>query len=63
MPPVEVAARMKTMRDAVKYNDVHRWARNFLNRLQSTAAVRAGDLPLQSDSVDVAAGDTVRPIR
>ncbi|HEX3089723.1 MAG TPA: trehalose-6-phosphate synthase [Ilumatobacteraceae bacterium] len=62
MPQVEVAARMKTMRDAVKYNDVHRWARNFLNRLQSTA-VRAGDLPLQSDSVDVAAGDTVRPIR
>jgi trehalose 6-phosphate synthase len=61
MPSVESAARMKTMRAAVKHNDVHRWARNFLNRLVSTAAGRAGELAPKPDNViDLASGDTVR---
>jgi trehalose 6-phosphate synthase len=41
MPPMERAARMRTMRAAVRHNDVHRWARTFLNRLQSTTSIRA----------------------
>jgi trehalose 6-phosphate synthase len=61
MPSVESAARMKTMRAAVKYNDVHRWARNFLNRLVSSAAGRSSELPPKPDNViDLASGDTVR---
>jgi trehalose-6-phosphate synthase len=63
MPAAESAARMKTMRAAVKYNDVHRWARNFLNRLVSTGTVRGRDLALQTDTVtDVAGGDMVRTL-
>jgi trehalose-6-phosphate synthase len=38
---MERAARMRTMRAAVRHNDVHRWARTFLNRLQSTTSIRA----------------------
>lgn len=41
MPPVERAARMRTMRAAVRHNDVHRWARTFLSRLRSTPSTRA----------------------
>jgi trehalose-6-phosphate synthase len=50
MPPGERAARMKSMRASVEHNDVHRWARTFLNRLQSTASARVDDqsLPLRS---------------
>ena len=59
MPSIESSARMKTMRAAVKYNDVHRWARNFLNRLVSTATGRAGELAAKPDNViDLASGDT-----
>jgi hypothetical protein len=54
---------MKTMRAAVKYNDVHRWARNFLNRLESAAAVHGADLALDTDTADLASGETVRTIR
>ena len=63
MPPVESAARMKTMRAAVKYNDVHRWARNFLHRLVSATTVYGGDLALETDTVDLASGETVRTLR
>ncbi|MEP7115057.1 MAG: trehalose-6-phosphate synthase [Ilumatobacteraceae bacterium] len=63
MPPVERAARLKTMRAAVKHNDVHRWARNFLNRLESTSAVRVGDLALRTDNTAAAGAETVRNLR
>ena len=46
MPSVEQAARLMSMRSAVEHNDVHRWARTFLNRLESTASVRVDDLSL-----------------
>jgi trehalose-6-phosphate synthase len=63
MPAVERAARMKTMRAAVRHNDVHRWARNFLNRLQSSAPVRATDLALRTDVGTVPGSETVRNLR
>jgi trehalose 6-phosphate synthase len=63
MSPVERAARLRTMRIAVRHNDVHRWARNFLNRLVSAAAVRSGDLALQAPSTDLVSGETVRKLR
>ena len=63
MPLVERAARMKAMRTAVKHNDVHRWARNFLNRLESTAAVRSGDIGLRTDGSAPAVSETVRNLR
>jgi trehalose 6-phosphate synthase len=44
MPAAEQAARQKTMRAAVEHNDVHRWARNFLARLESSASARIDDL-------------------
>lgn len=59
MPDVEKAARLKSMRAAVEHNDVHRWARTFLSRLESTASARVDDL-----SVPARKGDpTVSPIR
>jgi alpha,alpha-trehalose-phosphate synthase [UDP-forming] len=63
MAPVERSARFTTMRAAVKHNDVHRWARNFLNRLESAAAVRGNDLALRSDTAELASGETVRNLR
>jgi trehalose 6-phosphate synthase len=36
MSPVERAARQNKMRAAVFHNDVHHWARQFLDRLEST---------------------------
>jgi alpha,alpha-trehalose-phosphate synthase [UDP-forming] len=64
MPVAERTERMKTMRSAVQHNDVHRWARNFLSRLESTVPVRASDLALRTDGdaivVDV---ETVRNLR
>jgi alpha,alpha-trehalose-phosphate synthase [UDP-forming] len=63
MPPAERAARMKTMRAAVRHNDVHRWARDFLSRLESTAAVRVGDLALRSEGAAAVGSETVRPLR
>ena len=63
MPQIEQAARLKTMRAAVQHNDVHRWARHFLNRLQSTASVRGGDLALRSNVADAAGSETVRKLR
>jgi trehalose 6-phosphate synthase len=63
MPPVERSARLKTMRTAVKHNDVHRWARNFLNRLESTSVVRSADLALVTDNVAAAGAETVRTLR
>ena len=41
MSRLERAARMNTMRDAVRHNDVHRWATTFLNRLRASAPHRA----------------------
>ena len=46
MPPVEQAARLMSMRAAVEHNDVHRWARTFLSRLESTASARLDDRSL-----------------
>ncbi len=63
MPLVERAARLKTMRAAVRYNDVHRWARNFLSRLESTAAVRAEDLALRTDVAAGVGSEAVRKLR
>jgi trehalose 6-phosphate synthase len=63
MPATERAARQKTMRAAVQHNDVHRWARNFLNRLQSSSPVRASDLALRTDATNVVGSDTVRRLR
>jgi trehalose 6-phosphate synthase len=63
MSSLERAARFRTMRTAVKHNDVHRWARNFLDRLVSATAVRAGDLALHSDNVNLVSGETVRKLR
>ncbi len=54
MPLVERAARLRTMRAGVRHNDVHRWARTFLDRLRSRPAMRAEDLLLRPDQVDVA---------
>jgi trehalose-6-phosphate synthase len=62
MPASERAARLKTMRTAVHHNDVHRWARNFLNRLHSSARVRTTDLALRPDSTSVGS-ETVRNLR
>ena len=63
MPLGERSARLKTMRAAVRHNDVHRWARNFLNRLESTAAVRAEDLALRTDAAAGAGSEVVRKLR
>jgi trehalose 6-phosphate synthase len=64
MPSIERAARMRTMRAAVRHNDVHRWATNFLSRLESTAAVRAEDLALRTDvATEVAGSEAVRKLR
>jgi alpha,alpha-trehalose-phosphate synthase [UDP-forming] len=63
MPAAERAARLKTMRTAVQHNDVHRWARNFLNRLQSSAPIRATDLALRPDGASVKGSETVRNLR
>ncbi len=41
LSPGDVAERMEKMRDLVRRNDVHHWARGFLERLESTH--RAGD--------------------
>jgi trehalose 6-phosphate synthase len=63
MPAGERAARMKTMRAAVQHNDVHRWARTFLERLQSSTPVRASDLGLSGNDAKAAGPKTVRTIR
>jgi trehalose 6-phosphate synthase len=57
MPLAERAARMRTMRAAVRYNDVHRWARTFLNRLESSSAIRAEDLVLRPKATDLGQGE------
>ncbi|MDP1794093.1 MAG: trehalose-6-phosphate synthase, partial [Acidimicrobiales bacterium] len=36
LPHVERTARMESMRDTVRRNDVHHWARQFLERLEAT---------------------------
>jgi trehalose 6-phosphate synthase len=36
LSPADVASRMTTMRDLVRRNDVHHWARSFLEQLEST---------------------------
>jgi alpha,alpha-trehalose-phosphate synthase [UDP-forming] len=59
MPPAERAARLKTMRAAVEHNDVHRWARNFLNRLESSASARLDDLSPPSGNGDLAVSKPV----
>jgi alkylhydroperoxidase family enzyme len=56
MPLVERSARLQTMRAAVRYNDVHRWARTFLNRLRSSSAIRAEDLVLRPQGADLTPG-------
>ena len=63
MPAAERTSRMKTMRASVQLNDVHRWARTFLERVKSSTPVRAVDLGLAGDAADPAASDTVRTIR
>ncbi len=56
MPPVERAARLRSMRAAVRYNDVHRWARTFLNRLRSSSAIHAEGFVLRPQPADLAQG-------
>jgi trehalose 6-phosphate synthase len=63
MPAAERSSRMKTMRAAVQHRDVHRWARTFLERVQSSAPVRASDLGLAGDGAQAAGSETVRIIR
>jgi alpha,alpha-trehalose-phosphate synthase [UDP-forming] len=63
MAPAERSARFKTMRAAVQHNDVHRWARNFLDRLVSAAPVRSDDLALRTDTAELVSGETVRKLR
>ncbi|MEY2582397.1 MAG: trehalose 6-phosphate synthase/phosphatase [Ilumatobacteraceae bacterium] len=63
MPAAERAARLKTMRTAVHHNDVHRWARHFLNRLHSSARVRSTDLATRPDAASAVGSDTVRNLR
>ncbi|MEP7201164.1 MAG: trehalose-6-phosphate synthase [Ilumatobacteraceae bacterium] len=63
MPAAERAARQRTMRAAVQHNDVHRWARNFLNRLQSSSPVRAVELALRTDESTAVGSDTLRHLR
>jgi trehalose 6-phosphate synthase len=36
LSPADVTSRMTTMRDLVRRNDVHHWARSFLEQLEST---------------------------
>lgn len=43
MPSDERARRMSTMRSAIRDNDVHRWARRFLARLDTVSRVRSVD--------------------
>jgi trehalose 6-phosphate synthase len=38
VPAAEVASRMETMRDLVRSNDVHHWARSFLHQLEASPA-------------------------
>jgi trehalose-6-phosphate synthase len=54
MPAAERAARLRTMRAAVRHNDVHRWARTFLTRLESSASNRTDDLLLRPAGGDLA---------
>ncbi|MDP9465609.1 MAG: trehalose-6-phosphate synthase [Actinomycetota bacterium] len=63
MPLDERAARLRTMRANVQRNDVHRWARNFLDRLESTKPARAGDPALRSDGGAFVHSQTVRGLR
>jgi trehalose 6-phosphate synthase len=63
MPAAERAARLRTMRTAVQHNDVHRWARNFLDRLETSAPVRSIDLALRTDGANVVGSETVRKLR
>lgn len=60
MPLVERAARLKKMRAAVRRNDVHRWARNFLDRLEATTRIRAGDPARRSDGGPLAGSKPAR---
>jgi hypothetical protein len=53
MPLAERAARLRTMRAAVKHNDVHRWARTFLTRLESSASTHTDDEVLRPDGGDL----------
>ena len=59
MSPAQRAARLKSMRSAVRHNDVHQWAREFLDRLESAPLVSGGDLPLRTDTVNLVNGETV----
>ena len=59
MPAAERAARQKTMRAAVEHNDVHRWAKNFLARLESSASARIDDLTPPSHNGDLAVSKPV----
>jgi hypothetical protein len=42
---------------------VHRWAGNFLTRLQSSAPVRSSDLALRTDGTNVVGSEIVRNLR
>jgi trehalose-6-phosphate synthase len=59
MPAAERAARQRTMRAAVEHNDVHRWARNFLTRLESSATARITDLTPAARNGDLAVSKPV----
>ncbi len=63
MPLGERAARLETMRAVVQHNDVHRWARNFLDRLETTRPARAGDPAAWADDGSVAGAQTRRGFR
>ncbi|MGZ4791364.1 MAG: alpha,alpha-trehalose-phosphate synthase (UDP-forming) [Ilumatobacteraceae bacterium] len=54
MAPAERAARLRTMRAAVRHNDVHRWARTFLTRLELSGSVRTDDLVLRPGGGEIA---------
>ena len=48
MPAAEQASRLERMRTAVRSNDVHRWARIFIDRLESSTRAHAGGTSLRS---------------
>ncbi|MEO7371784.1 MAG: trehalose-6-phosphate synthase [Ilumatobacteraceae bacterium] len=67
MPVAEQAARLKTMRATVQHNDVHRWARTFLDRLEASSPVHAVGTDTNAITASVvnsaANPDTVRTLR
>jgi trehalose 6-phosphate synthase len=55
MPAAARAERITKMREAVRHNDVNRWAGNFLERLGTNSTVRVHDRVKQADGVALSA--------